>query len=239
MASVARELAAEHGILEPLQTSATLQGQVDELRGILEQHATPPTILVGYSWGAWLAYILSAQHPTLVCKLVLVSSGAFEQSYVAQLRETRISRLAADEQRAYEAALSALADPEARDRDSHLQRLGALAHKADSYDPLPDEPRKEDRLEPRGDVYQGVWQEAAEMRRSGALLALAQQIRCPVVALHGDHDPSPAEGVRVPLAANVEQFRFVLLKRCGHTPWQERYARTAFYAALRRELGWT
>ena len=87
----------------------------------------------------------------------------------------------------------------------------------------------------RGDVYQGVWQEADEMRRSGELLALARRIRCPVVAIHGDYDPSPAEGVQEPLAAALEEFRFVLLARCGHTPWRERQARDEFYRVLKRE----
>jgi pimeloyl-ACP methyl ester carboxylesterase len=237
MAPVARELATERGMLEPIQTSTSLQGQVTELQGILERHATLPAVLVGYSWGAWLAYILAAQHPALVSKLILVSSGAFEQAYVAQLRATRMSRLTAAEQAEFEAALAALADPGTQDKSAHLQHLGALAHKADSYDPLPDRRREEDRVELRGDVYQGVWQQAAEMRRDGTLLALAQKIRCPVAALHGDHDPSPAEGVRVPLSAHLKRFDFTLLERCGHTPWQERYARGAFYCALRHELG--
>jgi pimeloyl-ACP methyl ester carboxylesterase len=234
MAPVARALAVDRGVLEPIQTANTLQGQVDELRALLERHADLPATLVGYSWGAWLGTILVARHPALARKLILVSSGAFEQRYVAQLLQTRISRLTLRERAEYEAALAALGDPAAADKDAHLQRLGALAHKMDSYDPLPVERRK-DRVEVRGDIYQGVWPEAAELRRSGELLALAQRIACPVVAIHGAHDPSPAEGVRVPLAAHLDDFSFHLLDRCGHTPWQERYAREPFYDILRRE----
>jgi pimeloyl-ACP methyl ester carboxylesterase len=236
MAPVARELERQDGVLEPIQTATTLDGQVQELRAQLKGAADLPVTLVGYSWGAWLACILAARHPELVRKLVLVSSGAFEAQYVAQLRQTRISRLTPVEQAEFETALAVLADPQAADKDAHLQRLGALAHKADSYDPLPGECRDEDRVALSGDVYQGVWHAAADLRRTGELLALVQQIRCPVTAIHGDHDPSPAEGVRVPLEANLAQFTFHLLERCGHTPWQERHAREAFYCVLRREL---
>jgi len=236
MAPVARVLACERGVLEPIQTATTLHGQIDELRSQLEGNAVLPAILVGYSWGAWLAYLLAAYHPDLASKLVLVSSGAFEQRYVAQLRQTRMSRLSTAERTEFEAALAALAEPQAADKDAHLERLGALAQKADSYDPLPNELRPEDQVEVQGDLYAGVWPEAARMRASGELLALADRVTCPVAAIHGAHDPSPAEGVRAPLAAHLAHFRFSLLERCGHTPWQERHARDAFYRLLRREL---
>jgi pimeloyl-ACP methyl ester carboxylesterase len=73
-------------------------------------------------------------------------------------------------------------------------------------------------------------------RSNGTLLALGTHIQCPVVAVHGDYDPHPAEGVQKPLAALLKDFRFVLLKHCGHTPWLERQARGSFYQVMRREL---
>ena len=57
-----------------------------------------------------------------------------------------------------------------------------------------------------------------------------------VLSIHGNHDPHPAEGVQKPLTAVLADFRFVLLERCGHTPWLERQARDEFYRVLRTEL---
>jgi pimeloyl-ACP methyl ester carboxylesterase len=57
-----------------------------------------------------------------------------------------------------------------------------------------------------------------------------------VVAIHGDHDPHPAEGVEKPLASVLGCFRFILLQNCGHQPWTERHARDAFYRVLEEEL---
>jgi len=57
-----------------------------------------------------------------------------------------------------------------------------------------------------------------------------------VVALHGDYDPHPAEGVQKPLAATLKNFRFILLEKCGHKPWIERQSRDKFYAILKEEL---
>jgi len=93
MAPVARELAHDRGILEPLQTATSLEGQVDELCVTLASYAALPVVLIGFSWGAWLSYIVAARYPALIRKLLLVASGPFDQRYVTQLQETRLKRL--------------------------------------------------------------------------------------------------------------------------------------------------
>jgi len=236
MASVARELAHERGVLEPLQTATSLEGQVDELRLTLEACAALPVTLIGFSWGAWLSYILAAWHPALVHKLVLVSSGPFEERYVDMLRQTRLARLNAAHQAQWQAANVALGDPANTDKDAWLARLGALTDLTDLYDPIPSPSEDHEPVTASGAIFQAVWARAAEWRRSGKLLELAQHIRCPVVALHGDYDPHPARGVQEPLSARLKDFRFVMLGHCGHTPWRERQARAAFYQAVRLEL---
>jgi len=75
MAPVARELSSLCGILEPLQTKTTLQGQLEELHTIVTENGHLPIILIGYSWGAMLSYIFTARHPSFVKKLILISSG--------------------------------------------------------------------------------------------------------------------------------------------------------------------
>jgi len=236
MAPVARELSDTQGILEPIQTAVSLQGQVDELRDLVRQHVQLPVTLIGYSWGAWLSYLLAAYHPDLVRKLIMVSSGPFEQKYVDALSETRLSRLSPDEQVEWQQIIVQLQDPTAPDKDAALARLGALASKTDAYDPLPHGSDEEDHVGARGDIFQNVWHAAAQMREDGSLLELAHQICCPVVAIHGDYDPHPAEGVECPLRAIIPDFQFVLLEHCGHTPWLERQARDRFYEALRKAL---
>ena len=49
MAPVARELASDCGVLEPLQTAASLDGQVEELKAVLEKNADIPVTLIGFS----------------------------------------------------------------------------------------------------------------------------------------------------------------------------------------------
>ncbi len=227
VAALARELAADRGVLEPFQTRATIAGQVAELHDVLAAHAQTPVALVGWSWGAFLAYIFAAHHPALVRRLVLVSSGPFEADYAAQIMPARRGRLTPAE-RVLLDTLGAAEDAAA------LARVGALLkERTDSYDLLPhaDETRGVDQAQ-----HRAVWAEAAELRASGALLALGRVIPCPVVALHGDYDPHPAAGVQEPLGRTLADFRMVLLERCGHYPWWERHAREAFFAALRAAL---
>ena len=89
----------------------------------------------------------------------------------------------------------------------------------------------------RFDVYRSVWSEAESLRSSGRLLELGKRIRCPVVAIHGDYDPHPYQGVKKPLEEILTDFHFILLENCGHTPWIERGARETFFDVLKKELG--
>ncbi len=242
MAPVARGLASTHGVLEPIQTATSLDGQVDELKTVLEENGEIPITLIGHSWGAWLSYIVAAKYPSLVKKLILVSSGGFEEKYSATTQETRLNRLSESERIEFESLLVTLNDVARQsfagiDKDTALAKLGALVSKADTYDLLIDDSHEHEPTGPRGDIFQNVWKDAAELRRSGALLALAHDIKCPVVAIHGDYDPHPAEGVEKPLSAILPDFRLILLNNCGHKPWVEKHAKSRFYEVLKEELG--
>lgn len=233
MAPVARELAAHCGVLEPLQTATSLDGQIEELREALDQHGDLPVTLVGSSWGAMLSYLLAARHPALVRKLILVGSGVYEERYAAGIEQTRQSRLSADERREAQSLMDALADPTVADKSVPFARMGAMFTRTDAYDPFT---LDTEIIEAQYPVYQQVWPEVQALRVSGALLAAGKHIRCPVVAIHGDFDPHPAEGIREPLSRILNDFRFIPLQRCGHLPWIERHARDGFFRMLYAEL---
>ncbi len=233
MASVARELSSSRGVLEPLQTAPSLEGQVQELRTVLEEHANLPVTLIGWSWGAMLGYIFAAEYPSFVAKLILVGSGVYEEKYAAGIMKTRLSRLAEADRTEAVSLMESLDSPAVLDKAKALARFGALMSKADSYDPLPHDSEV---LEVQGTVYQNVWSQAVEMRSSGKLLELGERVLCPVVAIHGDYDPHSAEGVRDPLSRVLKDFRFILLEKCGHCPWLERTAKDRFYTTLHDEL---
>ncbi|MCC4772109.1 alpha/beta fold hydrolase [Methanosarcina sp. DH2] len=233
MAPVARELSSSRGVLEPFQTKATLEGQVDELRDILEEHGALPVTLIGFSWGAMLSFIFTALNPQFVKKLILIGSGPYEEKYAASIMSTRVSRLVKEDWENFLFLTETLNDSSAKNRDEALCSFGKLMSKADAYDPLPHE---EELLECNCEIFKGVWEEASELRSSGKLLELGTKITCPVVAIHGNYDPHPYEGVRGPLSGVLNDFRFVLLEKCGHKPWIEREAKERFYNLLKKEI---
>jgi pimeloyl-ACP methyl ester carboxylesterase len=233
MAPVARELASEGGVLEPLQTALSVAGQIEELKTVLEKHGDLPVILIGFSWGAWLSFILAAHYPAFVKKLILIGSGGYEEKYAGSVQETRWQRLSEAERAEAQSLIEIINNPAVKDKSKAFARIGALFSKADAYDPLP---CKSEVFSGQAEIFQSVWKDAAELRNSGKLLEFGKRIQCPVVAIHGDYDPHPAEGVQKPLSARLKSFRFILLEKCGHKPWIERQARDKIYILLREEV---
>jgi len=232
MAPVAEALSSVGGVLEPFQTADSIDGQVEELRDLLDRFGELPVTLCGFSWGAWLAFIFSARFPRHVKKLILLSSGSFEEKYAEGIMATRLSRLPEGERKELIALMERLDDPAATDKDSALAGMGRMIARSDAYRPVSG---AESGLEVDYDIYRNVWREADELRRSGRLLDLGRRIRCPVVAIHGDYDPHSSDGVRIPLSRVLSDFRFVLLNKCGHRPWLEREAKDDFYEVLKKE----
>ena len=229
VAPVARELAAVKGVLEPFQTETTLDGQVQELRSVLVEQGTPPVTLVGFSYGAFLSFILAARYPDLVKKLILVSCPPLEARYAAAITQIRMNRLNSKGRATAQSLLARLAAPDTPNKNALLAELGTMLARVDAFDPanVPEEG-----FHCQYDLFQGVWEETCALREKQILLQMADAITCPVLAIHGDWDPHPAEGVRDPLTNAISDFQFVLLEKCGHRPWTERTASEEFYKIL-------
>jgi pimeloyl-ACP methyl ester carboxylesterase len=233
VAAIARELSKTYGVLEPIQTKTSLEGQVLELYDVLKNIKDLPITLIGHSWGAWLAYIVAARYPSLVNKLILVGSGPFEGEYVKKLKENRFNRLSNEEKNEFKFLIEELSANNTEQKDMKLTRLGELVSKTDDFESIIIETEEQDKIAVEGDTFQSVWSEAAELRKTGELLDMGKQIKCPVVAIHGDYDPHPAQGVKIPLMNVIQNLQFYLLKQCGHSPWKERYAKEKFYELIR------
>jgi len=231
MAPVARELSRKFGVLEPLQTKDSVGGQIKELKTLIETYASTPTTLIGWSWGAWLGFILASKHPRLVKKLILVSSGPFEEKYAKKIMKTRLSRLSDEDKIRFNTLTKQLNGK--NNKKTIFAQIGKLISKSDSYKPIL---HQDETIEIQYNLYQNVWNEASKLRSSGKLLNFGKKIVCPVVAIHGNYDPHPAEGVKQPLTSVLKDFKFVLLKNCGHYPWYEKETKDSFYKHLVKEL---
>jgi pimeloyl-ACP methyl ester carboxylesterase len=230
---LAQMLSTDYGILEPLQTKDSLAGQVEELREILDQHADLPVTLIGHSWGAMLGFIFTATHPAYVNKLIMVGSGLFDSKYAKNIMETRINRLSEDKQIQLK-KIEAAFNENSNVSDELFYQFGKLMEEVDSFDPI----KLSDSEVMKGQyhIYKSVWPEAAKMREMGELLALGKKIQCPVIAIHGNFDPHPYQGIQEPLATVIDNFTFILLDKCGHEPWIERHAKDQFMNLIRTHL---
>ncbi len=222
---LAEGLAVHCGVLEPFQSKYSIAELIAELQEQLASY--PPLVLIGHSWGAWLAALYAAEHPTQVKHLVLVGCPALKASYVPLLGKRRLERLSKDDRE----RCRFLTEELTRNNDPDLLReLGELCGKADNCEPI------SGLVEPPTDfdaeMYAKIWAEADEMRRNGTLWKRMSTLLPPVTVIHGDSDPHPAEGVIAPLKAINIPFDIHLLPKCGHTPWREVRAREDFFSLL-------
>jgi len=230
---VARELGSTCGALEPWQSVPSVAGQVRELSRQIDRWASPPVVLIGHSWGAWLALLLAGERPELVTRVVLVGSGPLQARYGRAIPRRRRSRLSEGEWAEYVALSRDLSGRGGRGRPAAMRRLGELSERTDAYDPIV-HPTVRGRMDPK--AFRQIGREAAEMRRTGVLLRAARRVRAPVMVVHGANDPHPIEGVVEPLRRVGLDVRVIRLERCGHEPWWERHARAKFFTVLKREL---
>lgn len=230
---LARGLCRWCGVLEPLQTRQSVAELVAELARQLDPYA--PVTLIGHSWGAWLAVLTAVRFPELVSGLILIGCPPLEERYVLAIERCRRARLHPAERARYLALQRQLATagtgPEC---EAALAEFGAWCGRLDSFQPLPAEPEEPVAVSPMDHIR--IWAEAAELRRSGALLDTFCRWRGPLTVMHGTWDPHPAPGVTAPLLRRGVAFSFRLLPRCGHTPWCEALARDSLFSLLRREL---
>jgi pimeloyl-ACP methyl ester carboxylesterase len=235
VAQVAKQLSSLCGVLEPMQTEATIEGQIKELHSLLQQNGKLPVVLAGYSWGALLSFLFAARFPDFVRSLILIASPPLKDSYVPAIMETRLNRLDINGRKLLYRLVETLKNSEGKDKDIALEQLGTFMEKADSFDPLP-AGDDDEKLGCQAVIFQTIAGEINELRKNGSLLDSARSIQCPVLAIHGDYDPHPAEGVEKPLASQIENFRFIRLTDCGHKPWLERRARDKFFEILSESI---
>jgi pimeloyl-ACP methyl ester carboxylesterase len=235
MVSIARRLSISFGVLEPIILSLSVNDQIEELNSIVLENSTGPLFFIGHSWGAWLCFLYAAEHPALVKKVIMIGAPPFEECFVHDIDKTRLSRLPDAEKSEFINAMREMDNAEPV-RESITQRFAELLFRTDVFEALTKE-TPDSEFYPL--VYRSVWHEASQMRSCGKLKEYGKKITCPVVAVHGDFDPHPAEGVRKPLSEVVPDFRFNLIEKCGHYPWLEKYGKDLLFKIFFKEMGST
>jgi len=234
MILVARELSKSVGIIEPLQSKDSVDGQIVELHRQLTMHGEPPFTLIGSSWGAVLALLAAARHQFEIAKLILIGSAVFDAESSAGIEERRIQRLSPPDQKRYRQLVDALQTAVGEEANKLMAEWADLFSTTDFYDPLTTDLGV---IEVQRDLNFKVWTEFAALRdKPGHLKSEFSKIDIPTVIIHGDHDPHPIDGIWPFLQGCIPDIKLHLLKNCGHYPWVERHAKDRFYEILREEI---
>ncbi len=233
IAPVARELSTVCGVLEPLQTANTLDGQVEELKEILEKHGDLPVVIIGWSHGSGLSSLLAARYPGIVRKLIVIGTTPFEEKYQAEITRDRLLRLNEEERAEFFSLADIIQDSTDENRSSAMAKLFQLVARTETYASLP---YKDDVLEYQPDINLSIGMEWRKLLDNSELMKIIPDIECPVVAIQGDYDVNPVEAVKEQFSKVIKDFKFFLLEKCGHSPWYEKYARDRFYAILKHEI---
>ena len=217
---LAKELSEFVSLLEPFQTKSSIEELIIELDNQISRNA-------------WLSLLYAARFNEKVKKLILLSSGPFDPGYAVDIINIRVQRLSDENKKRLFRLIERLNEPDEKNKNELFRKVGELIYMADSFDPVP---RKNPDIKYDYDMYLRVWNEAQALREAGGLLNAVTRINCPVVAIHGDYDPHPAEGVNEPFAAHLKDFQFHLIRNCGHHPWEEKMARDEFFDILTNHI---
>ncbi|HSO95907.1 MAG TPA: alpha/beta hydrolase [Acidimicrobiia bacterium] len=231
VASLARALAPNFHILEPLQrhsgeTPLTVAQHVDDLAQVLPGR----THIVGWSWGAMLSLSFTAEHPELVSSLALVGCGTYDvtarRSYQRAMKERLGAENVARIRALTERAVTATAD----ERSHLLDERARISNQAQSVDLVEDGTAD---LLPDTQGHDETWHDVIRRQEDGIEPMAFTSISSPVVMLHGDDDPHPGEATFETLQSVMPQLAYKSFRHCGHMPWLERRARTDFLETLR------
>ena len=91
-AGLCRGLSKKAGVLEHLQKSHTIEGLFDEIKCIIEEYSLNEVVLVGHSFGDWLALLFAEKYPQLAAKVVIIGCGPLEIKYLPELIQARKTR---------------------------------------------------------------------------------------------------------------------------------------------------
>lgn len=219
---------AQIGVIEALQSKYSIDELIEELYDQIRDNCGDRVFLVGHSWGAWLVAFFAERYPELVEGVILIGCGPLEDKYVSEITARRVRNLSEEDG----AVFRRLMDNRATDED--MERIPGILDRADNYWLEDKEKHGADKAD--SEMYNRVWGEAAKRRSNGELIESFRNIRCKLYLIQGECDPHPVEGVTIPLEEKGVLCETYVLRKCGHSPFMEKYAKDEFYRILMRVI---
>jgi proline iminopeptidase len=177
-------------------------------------------VVVGHSWGAYLALLTAVAHPETTAALVYISGNGTPECWREQGHAVANARTTA---RLTQQQRERLVDLEVRARtwDEEVEFRG-LKWMTDFVEHSPPPGELEEMATTPLSVNFSVNRalSRAELYPSDELLDRCGRCQVPALLLHGSHDPRPEVGA-VELADHLPNSHFVRIDGAGHLPWVE------------------
>ena len=91
-AGLCRGISETVGVVEHLQRARSVDGLLEEIAGVMEECAVEKPVLIGHSFGAWLALLFAERYPQRVGKVILIGCGPLDGRYLPELAAAREER---------------------------------------------------------------------------------------------------------------------------------------------------
>lgn len=227
-------LSKDVGILEIHQTKCSIEELIEDMNTYMTKVCKNSVVLLGHSWGAWLVCLYASIHPAEVEKLILVGSGSFHEKYVKEFHDRRLSRLRHDEKTEYDRLMNAFLSTETSHKDDVMAEFGSLMAQLDTFE---FEGHEDSTIgETSFHMFQSIWNEAANLRKTGELLETMKDIAVPIHVIQGDYDSHEIKGILEPFHERGIQYTYHVIKKCGHYPWREKYGKKEFFDIILQEV---
>jgi proline iminopeptidase len=195
----------------------TVERHVADAVAVLDELGIDQAVVLGHSWGGYLALNLALAHPDRVAGLVIVDGlGAVDDGGVAEMGQNLGNRLLPSAVEPYAEISARLATPEPADADM-LESLRLLwpGYFADP----PSAPGLPPFMRVSIQAYAGTFASVAELQ-AGGLTERLGAVRAPAVFLLGEKSPMPvSQGERT--AALLPRGEVRVIPAAGHLPWHE------------------
>jgi len=196
-------------------------GQFVEDLELLRAHWGHETwIVVGHSWGGWLALLYAAKYPKRVSALMAIGMPPpFSSGWRSRYQLERESRVPEEERTFFVDVASRRSNGEeiSVEEERHWRLLNWRSDFAD-----PEEAPTFDEEFPfpiNTDVNRELGDEMTARDAAGTLLDGVDSLDLPALFLHGQRDPRPAA---IDIAQALPSGRLVMIDGAGHLPWFER-----------------
>lgn len=193
---------------------ATVEQEVADAMSVIDALGWDKPVVIGHSWGGYLAMHLAVAHPDAIGALVIIDAlgpddrGGMREFGPALRRGLSEQQLARLEQ------LELLAEPSQAERREHLGILwpNYFADPA-SAPAMPHIDFATNNVE--------TWASIEEHFRKGTLARRLPRVNVPTLVIYGAKSPIPLkQGRRI--AELIPNARLAVAPGCGHWPWLER-----------------